>query len=52
LLLPGIQFIPVIERIVNDAASVVGIAALLLALIKKKSNPAAAGKSAFKKKSI
>jgi hypothetical protein len=35
MLLPGINLVPVIERVVNDFASVIGIAALLLALIKK-----------------
>jgi hypothetical protein len=33
MLLPGIHFAPVIERVVNDAASVLGIAAILYSRI-------------------
>jgi hypothetical protein len=35
MLLPGINLVPVIERVMNDAASVLGIAALLFGLLKK-----------------
>jgi hypothetical protein len=35
MLLPGINLIPIVERVVNDAASVIGIAALFYAILKK-----------------
>ena len=50
MLLPGIHFAPVIERIVNDAASVVGIAAILYSIIKKISSPAGETGRPFLKK--
>ena len=50
MLLPGIHFAPVIERVLNDAASVLGIAAILYSIIKKISSPAGETGRPFLKK--
>jgi hypothetical protein len=41
MFLPEIHCLPIIERVMNDAASMFGIAALLRAILKKQNYAAA-----------